>query len=69
MRLNPDDYRYLASAQVEGGDSSFGAGVVLVEDVNVEPGGCVVDTDAGNVDARIDVQLQEIAENLLSTFS
>jgi flagellar assembly protein FliH len=68
VRLNPDDYRYLAAAHAEGADSGFGAGVVLVEDVNVEPGGCVVETDAGNVDARVDVQLQEIAENLLSTF-
>ena len=68
VRLNPEDYRYLAAAQAEDDSHGFGAGVVLVEDVSVELGGCVVETDAGDVDARIEVQLQEIAENLLSTF-
>ena len=67
VRLNPDDYHHLASAQADG-ESGFGAGVVLVEDDSVEPGGCIVETDAGDVDARIDVQLQEISENILSTF-
>jgi len=68
VRLNPDDYRHVAAAHADGADSGFGAGVVLAEDVNVELGGCVVETDAGNVDARIEIQLQEVAENLLSTF-
>jgi len=68
VRLNPDDYLRLASAQAEGAESAFGPGVVLVEDADIELGGCVVETDVGNADARIDAQLHEIAENLLSTF-
>ena len=68
IRLNPDDYRHLAAAQAEGTNGGFGAGVVLVEDVKIEPGGCIVETDAGDVDARIDVQLQEVAEQVLTTF-
>ena len=67
VRLNPEDYKALATAQVDGG-AGFGPGVVLVEDVNVEPGGAVVETDAGTADARIDMQLQEIADDLLATF-
>ena len=68
VRLNPEDYRYLAAAQAEGRDHGWGPGVVLAEDVRIEPGGCIVETDAGVADARIEVQLQEIAEQLLSTF-
>jgi flagellar assembly protein FliH len=68
VRLNPDDYRALAAAQAEGRDPNFGPGVVLVEDVNVESGGAVIETDAGTADARIDMQLQEIADELLATF-
>jgi len=67
VRLNPGDYEYF-QGQTEGRESGFGAGVELVEDISVESGGCVVETDVGDVDGQIDVQLQEIAENLLSTF-
>ena len=68
VRLNPEDYLYLASAQAEGSENALGPDVILVEDEDIEVGGCVVETDVGNADARIDAQLHEIAENLLSTF-
>jgi flagellar assembly protein FliH len=68
VRLNPDDYRYLASALAEGKHDGFGNGVVLAEDERVEAGGCIIDTDAGTADARLEVQLQEAAASLLSTF-
>lgn len=68
VRLNPDDYRRLMSPDAEGQGSRFGSGVVLVEDVGIEMGGCVVETDVGTVDARIGSQLENIAETLLATF-
>ena len=68
VRLNPDEYKYLMSAAADDKHSGFASGVVLVEDPRIEPGGCVVESDAGFLDARIGSQLEEVAETLLSTF-
>lgn len=38
--------------------------VEIIEDRRVGPGGCIVETDAGNIDARLETQLAEAA-NLL----
>ena len=38
--------------------------VEIIEDRRVGPGGCIVETDAGNIDARLETQLAE-AQNLL----
>ena len=32
----------------------------ILEDPNIEKGGCVVETDFGEVDARISAQLEEV---------
>ncbi len=37
----------------------------LVADASVEPGGCIVDTQSGRTDARIETQLREIERILL----
>ncbi len=37
-----------------------GGKILLAEDSNVEPGGCVIETDFGEIDARISSQLNEI---------
>lgn len=67
IRLNPDDYRHLCALQAEGKEPGFGTGVVLVEDDNIEIGGCLVETEIGNADGRIESQLQEVSESMLST--
>lgn len=66
IHLHPDDYRFLTAAQADGVDPAFGPGVVLVEDNDVEPGGCMVETELGTADARIDSQLHEITDTLLT---
>jgi flagellar assembly protein FliH len=37
--------------------------LTIVEDANISPGGCIIDTDFGRFDARIDTQLAQIEEN------
>jgi flagellar assembly protein FliH len=47
-------------AQVEGSKS-----LQIVEDSTVDPGGCVIETDFGEIDARIGSQLAELEQKIL----
>lgn len=66
VRLNPDDYTVVAAnrqAFLSGlGDDTH---VTLTPDEGVGPGGCLVETATGTVDARIEAQLDEIYRTLL----
>ena len=66
IRLNPEDFRHLSSLQADGQDLGFGSGVALVEDESIEIGGCMVETEIGNADGRIDSQLREVSDTMLS---
>jgi flagellar assembly protein FliH len=58
IHLHPDDYRYVKGR----GDSlAHGGTVELVEDPSIERGGCLIRTQMGDVDARIERQFAEIA--------
>ncbi|AFG38151.1 flagellar assembly protein FliH [Spirochaeta africana] len=39
--------------------------VKILEDSTVDPGGCIIETDFGQIDARIATQLQEIEDQIL----
>jgi flagellar assembly protein FliH len=39
--------------------------IVVLEDTSVDKGGCVIETDFGQIDARISSQLKEIEEKIL----
>ena len=39
--------------------------ITLLEDSSIAKGGCVIDTDFGNIDARISSQLHEIEERIM----
>lgn len=39
--------------------------VTVLEDSTVDPGGCIIETDFGQIDARISSQLHEIEERIL----
>lgn len=39
--------------------------ITVVEDLTVDPGGCVIDTDFGAIDARIASQLNELEQKIL----
>jgi len=62
VRLHPEDYQYLtAHRQRLRADSS----IELVEDSSVSLGGCIVQTEMGDIDARIEQQFAEIERGFL----
>jgi flagellar assembly protein FliH len=44
-----------------------GTGIQVLEDSTVGPGGCVIETDFGEIDARISSQLAELEAKILET--
>lgn len=66
VRLNPEDYRiFNANRQLYLDGVSEEKNVTLKPDESINPGGCVVDTPIGAIDAQVDVQLDEIYRRLL----
>jgi flagellar assembly protein FliH len=41
-------------------------GIQVVEDSTVDPGGCVIETDFGEIDARVSSQLAELEDKILA---
>lgn len=66
LRLNPQDLTELQSGQCDVAQClSHLPDTVLVPDEAVSPGGCIVETLHGVIDARIETQLQRIVDELL----
>lgn len=63
LHLHPDDYHYVA-AQRERLDAS--GTIEIVEDRSVGRGGCLVRTEMGDIDARIEHQFAEIARGFFN---
>lgn len=64
LRLHPDDLGQVRAALTE--DHGEAPPFELLADGTVTVGGCVVDTEAGRIDARLDVQLEQVAQSLLA---
>jgi flagellar assembly protein FliH len=64
VKLNPADFDIITSQ----GGSDFGrdtlSKIKFESDERIEPGGCMVETDIGNVDARISSQVNEMKKQL-----
>ncbi|MCU0641392.1 MAG: FliH/SctL family protein [Candidatus Margulisbacteria bacterium] len=70
VRVNRDDAEYLKRykdrlAGMMDGVKSFS----IIEDANIEPGGCVIETNLGFIDARIATKLRSIEEALQKDYS
>ncbi len=66
VRLNPEDYVTITSADGEFGDViDRTKRLAFREDDTIEKGGCVVETEVGTIDAQIDVQLKAIRKALI----
>ncbi len=63
VHLNPEDFVYV-QAQREKID--FRGSLELVEDRSISVGGCLIHTETGDIDARIESQFDEIAHGLFS---
>jgi flagellar assembly protein FliH len=68
IRVNVDDLPAVRSSRQQILDVLDGVRrVEIVEDRTVGPGGCIIDTDAGAIDARIETQLAETEDIVLSS--
>jgi flagellar biosynthesis/type III secretory pathway protein FliH len=65
VRLSERDYAHLVADKRSLVDKTGLEGLRLRVDSTVEPGGCVVETEAGSLDGRIETQLERIEEALL----
>ena len=61
IHLNPADHEAITGRR----DASLGQAVQLVADPSVEPGGCLVRSAFGVIDAGIETQVREVARALL----
>jgi flagellar assembly protein FliH len=62
VHLHPDD---LAFVQEHRNKLNFHGSLELIEDDSVTPGGCLIHTGTGDIDARIETQFDEITNGLL----
>jgi flagellar assembly protein FliH len=61
IRVNPCDEEILRSRRAEVVSVSDSLRDMVIEtDVKIEPGGCIVESDLGNVDARLSTQIKKI---------
>lgn len=63
VHLNPEDFTFV-QAQREKLD--FRGSLDLVEDRSISVGGCLIHTETGDIDARIESQFEEIAHGLFN---
>lgn len=63
VRLNPADHAFIESRLAQLGSAGT---VELLEDHTVGRGGCVVETETGDIDARIEQQFAEIERGLMT---
>ena len=63
IRLNPADIQQLQNAQIDiGSTGRHGDRIQFKEDRSIEAGGCLVQTEYGEIDARVEEQLRTIEE-------
>ena len=59
IHLNPIDYNYLLEQRAELSQSE-GRDISLLADKSIERGGCLVQTECGEIDARIEEKFREV---------
>lgn len=65
LRVHPDDAKRMA--QLPAGHTLEQAEITIREDDAITPGGCIMETGFGKLDARVETRLTEIAASLLGT--
>ncbi|SEM07067.1 flagellar assembly protein FliH [Syntrophus gentianae] len=70
VRLNPVDFQYMVEIKSDFINSMDGVrNVFFEEDGSISRGGAVIETDSGEVDARISEQLHEIKSGIMNLAS
>jgi flagellar biosynthesis/type III secretory pathway protein FliH len=61
VHLHPTDYNYILEHRAElSKDGEGGQEVVLLSDKAIQRGGCLVETECGTIDARIEEEFREV---------
>ena len=63
VHLNPEDYSFVKNHLDK---LDFRGKIDLVEDKSISVGGCLIHTETGDIDARIESQFDEISHGLLN---
>lgn len=63
IKLNPEDYRLIEEAK-DAINMELFSKIKFEESENIENGGCLIQTEIGNIDARISTQLSELKKEL-----
>lgn len=69
VRMHPDDLRLL---DIQSSDRDSASGfiakrVTWIPDIEIKHGGCILETENGNLDARLEVQLESLKNLLVAT--
>lgn len=62
IRLHPEDFAFI---QLQREKLDIHGVLELVEDISISPGGCLICTESGDIDGRIESQFEEISHGLL----
>ncbi|MDR0300811.1 MAG: flagellar assembly protein FliH [Treponema sp.] len=65
IRVNMDDLQLATEHKQDFIKLVEGDSVQILEDTTVDPGGCIIETDFGEIDARISSQLAELESKIL----
>jgi len=68
IRVSTQDYEVLTDQRSENALPTNLRNIEFMPDMQILPGGCIVETDAGSLDARLDEQLTSFKSLLLKTF-
>jgi flagellar assembly protein FliH len=61
IHVNPVDYNYISERQTELSHAE-GRSLTLVADKSIERGGCMIETDCGDIDARLEEKFREVEQ-------
>jgi flagellar assembly protein FliH len=66
LRMSARDVETLGADESEALSAARGARVDIVADDRVTNGGCLIETESGNLDARLEVQLRQLLDALVA---
>ncbi len=68
--MNPSDLQFINETQYQLSELIADIDNVTLEaEDNIQSGGCVIETNLGEIDARIEKQLQAVEESFRTAFS
>ncbi len=69
VHLHPVDYAYVLEHRAELSEGSEdGREVVLLADKSIERGGCLIQTECGDIDARIEEEFREVERSFFEGY-